>query len=407
MLRAVIFDFRGVLLRVGEPEGRRAWEARLSLKPGELDMLIHGSDLWISAAQGQIGPEEYWDKVAERLGIARQEIPALRADFFRDEALDQELIGLVKSLRNDDYSIGLLANDLPTLGETLADLGIAELFDAVTISALAGAMKPDPAAFRAAASALELSVAECAFIDDNTANVDGARGVGMQALLYRPGLDVGAALRQVLEAHAAPTRAIIFDFGNVLDIPQDWEAWYAMRDALAADYGVTGEDLSALIHASEAWAQVKVGAISYDQYRKMISDALGIPHADPVLDAYYTGREHIHPDMLAILHELKPRYRLALLSNAWQLDMERWLREKHGLDSMFEVVVSSAAVGLAKPDPAIYRLALERLGLSPGEALFIDDLARNTATAEAIGLPSVVFESPAKLRRALAVRGLL
>jgi HAD superfamily hydrolase (TIGR01509 family) len=111
--------------------------------------------------------------------------------------------------------------------------------------------------------------------------------------------------------------------------------------------------------------------------------------------------------MLALLHDLKPRYRLALLSNAWQVEMEQWLEENHKLGSMFEVVVSSAAVRMAKPDQPIYELTLERLGLTPGEALFIDDLARNTVVAEAMGLPCVVFESPAQLRHALTVRGLL
>jgi HAD superfamily hydrolase (TIGR01509 family) len=70
-------------------------------------------------------------------------------------------------------------------------------------------------------------------------------------------------------------------------------------------------------------------------------------------------------------------------------------------------VISSAEIGLAKPDPAIYRLALERLRVQAGEAIFVDDLARNTEAAESIGLPSLVFESPEQLRRELTERGIL
>jgi HAD superfamily hydrolase (TIGR01509 family) len=86
--------------------------------------------------------------------------------------------------------------------------------------------------------------------------------------------------------------------------------------------------------------------------------------------------------------------------------MARWLAETHDL-RLFDDVISSAEIGLAKPDPAIYRLALERLRVQAGEAIFVDDLARNTEAAESIGLPSLVFESPEQLRRELTERGIL
>ena len=125
------------------------------------------------------------------------------------------------------------------------------------------------------------------------------------------------------------------------------------------------------------------------------------------MDEFFDGRERIHPAMAALLRELKPRYRLALLSNAYQLDMATWLAEARGLAGVFDLVISSAAVGLAKPEPEIYALTLARLDLSPGEALFVDDMPRNTTAAEALGLPSIVFESPEQLRRELSARGLL
>jgi HAD superfamily hydrolase (TIGR01509 family) len=74
---------------------------------------------------------------------------------------------------------------------------------------------------------------------------------------------------------------------------------------------------------------------------------------------------------------------------------------------MFDVVVPSAKVGLAKPEPEIYQLTLDLLGLKPDETLFIDDLPRNTTAAEALGIPSIVFESPTQLRRELVARGIL
>jgi HAD superfamily hydrolase (TIGR01509 family) len=78
-----------------------------------------------------------------------------------------------------------------------------------------------------------------------------------------------------------------------------------------------------------------------------------------------------------------------------------------GLAETFEVAISSAAVRLAKPDPAIYHLVLQKLDVRPAEALLIDDLTRNTHAAESIGLPCIVFQSPEQLRQALAWRGIL
>jgi putative hydrolase of the HAD superfamily len=205
-------------------------------------------------------------------------------------------------------------------------------------------------------------------------------------------------------------RAIIFDYGNVLDIPDDWETWLAHREAMAARYGLTGKELSARIFQSEAWQQVKRGHIPFEAYLDAIFRPLGL--TDPAaqaacLDEFFDGRLRIHPEMRALLHELKPRYRLSVLSNAYQLDMADWLVKERGLAGIFEDVVSSAAVGLAKPEPEIYQLALARLGLRPDEALFIDDMTRNTAVAESLGLSCIVFESPEQLRRALAARGLI
>jgi epoxide hydrolase-like predicted phosphatase len=61
------------------------------------------------------------------------------------------------------------------------------------------------------------------------------------------------------------------------------------------------------------------------------------------------------------------------------------------LDDLFDDVVDSSEVGLRKPDPAIYRLSLERLDVQPGEAVFIDDAPGNVAGAVAVGIPSVLI----------------
>ncbi|CAD7337649.1 HAD family phosphatase [Sphingomonadales bacterium 56] len=73
----------------------------------------------------------------------------------------------------------------------------------------------------------------------------------------------------------------------------------------------------------------------------------------------------------------------------------------------FRDILVSGAEGLVKPDPAIYRLALSRFGLSAGETFFIDDREENVAAAQALGIRSHLFQDAATLRRALVAHRLL
>jgi HAD superfamily hydrolase (TIGR01509 family) len=89
-----------------------------------------------------------------------------------------------------------------------------------------------------------------------------------------------------------------------------------------------------------------------------------------------------------LVRRLRPRYKLSVLSNA---DMSlRGRLERDGIHALFDDVVVSAEVGMAKPDPAIFRLAVERLGLTPAECVFVDDWDQNVAAARDVGMRGVI-----------------
>ena len=91
------------------------------------------------------------------------------------------------------------------------------------------------------------------------------------------------------------------------------------------------------------------------------------------------------PTMLDVVRAARTTgVRTGLLSNSWGLDYPR-----EGWDTLFDAVVISGEVGLRKPDPAIYRLAAERLGLPPDQIVFVDDLAPNVRAAAAVGMVGV------------------
>lgn len=99
-------------------------------------------------------------------------------------------------------------------------------------------------------------------------------------------------------------------------------------------------------------------------------------------------------------------YRLLALTN-WSAELFPWARENFPFLSIFEDIMVSGEVKLKKPDPAIFHLLAKTYELGDfSGCLFIDDSARNVASARALGLDTIHFQSPAQLREELAARGL-
>ena len=97
--------------------------------------------------------------------------------------------------------------------------------------------------------------------------------------------------------------------------------------------------------------------------------------------------------MIAYMRELRARgYRLAICTNNVR-EWEPLWRAKLPVDEIFEVVVDSAFVGTRKPEPAIYELTLERLGVAAEAALFVDDIEVNCDAARELGHEAVWFRA--------------
>jgi putative hydrolase of the HAD superfamily len=97
-------------------------------------------------------------------------------------------------------------------------------------------------------------------------------------------------------------------------------------------------------------------------------------------------------ELVAYIRSLHGRFKTALLSNA-TLRLVSTLRDDLHIEDCFDAIVISAQVGLMKPDPAIYRLTLDRLGVTPQQAVFIDDMLENVVAAMALGLRTIRFTS--------------
>ena len=125
------------------------------------------------------------------------------------------------------------------------------------------------------------------------------------------------------------------------------------------------------------------------------------------LARFTTWSRRVLPGARELLEQLRPRYRLAALSNSNELQWERNTNELRIIE-LFEFAISSHQVGLCKPDPAIYKIALERAKVSSPDAIvFFDDLAANVEAAKSVGLRAYQVRGVDELRERVNREGLL
>ncbi len=398
-VQAVIFDYGGVLGRTVDHAPRHELERLLNLEPGELYKVVFESPLWNEAQVGRISSAEVWDDVGQRLGLNETESVMLRKAFWAGDRLDSELVAIIRQLRDDGYRTALLSNAPASARQRLEERGIADAFDVVVISGCEGVMKPDPAIFELTLERVGVAAEEAVFVDDSWEHVAAARQVGLRAVRFR-GLtplrhqlrDQGISVPDPVLTPLPDIQAIIFDWGGVLEgLPDDahiaeWEQRLALKPG-------------ALIRASwgEVWRQFSVGAISEQDYVTHIVEQLGFPDADAgrrFLVDFYAG-DRFYPQVANAVRGLQSRYQVALLSNASPNQASR-VRESFGfdIDVEFDVYINSALVGLRKPDPAIFELTLEQLGIAPQQAIFVDDLVYNVDAARELGIHTVQFVDP-------------
>jgi epoxide hydrolase-like predicted phosphatase len=186
-------------------------------------------------------------------------------------------------------------------------------------------------------------------------------------------------------------KALIFDVGGVLVRTED----PIPRQRLAEELGLRLHELYALVFDSETWNQAQLGRISNDDHWQAVGRRLGLAWPDKVnafRAAFFAG-DRLDRALLALILQLRTRYKIALLSNA-PANLRRWIANEWDVpaDTFAEIVVS-AETGVTKPDPEIYRIALARLGVAPHEAIFVDDQAENVEAAQALGITAVHFTS--------------
>jgi 2-haloacid dehalogenase len=135
------------------------------------------------------------------------------------------------------------------------------------------------------------------------------------------------------------------------------------------------------------------------------------PHWADHVRAYFPHYAHslvgVHEDTVALLGEVVATGTPAYALTNWSAETFHHARERYRFLEDFTDVLVSGELGLAKPDPAVYRALLRRTGTAPAETFFTDDSARNVAGARAVGIDAVRYTGAGALRADLVTRGVL
>jgi glucose-1-phosphatase len=194
MIKAVIFDVGGVLIRTTDPQPRRALEERLGLSAGGAELLVFNSEQGRAAQMGQITSLDHWQWVAEQLKLDADALLQFQHEFFGGDQLDHEMIAFIRKLR-PTYRTAIISNYMDELPHLLTEVHrIADAFELIIVSSSEKIMKPAPIIFERTLERLGLAPHETIFIDDFPHNVEGARAVGMHAIHFTPGIDLVAEL---------------------------------------------------------------------------------------------------------------------------------------------------------------------------------------------------------------------
>jgi putative hydrolase of the HAD superfamily len=181
-------------------------------------------------------------------------------------------------------------------------------------------------------------------------------------------------------------RGLVFDFGGVIVNMR-----FDFARKLEEEYRLERATLVRTYYDSDEWRAIETGAGDAEAWRVEAHRRLEAVAGRELPLLHQQWRESWGPidENLALIRALRPPYRIAILSNADLTLEERMRRTK--LDLLFDDIVCSAVVGMAKPDARIYALAARRLALPTQDCLFIDDSERNVVAAREAGMAAVHF----------------
>jgi epoxide hydrolase-like predicted phosphatase len=178
-------------------------------------------------------------------------------------------------------------------------------------------------------------------------------------------------------------KALLVDFGGVLttDI---WSSFATFCEQRGLDAGAAKQLFRENPDALAALRGLETGEIEADDFERRFAELLGT-EPEGLVEGLFAGLQPAEPMIEAVRRAREAGVPTGLISNSWVMD-----HYTDEIRALFDQVVISAEVGLHKPQPEIYRLAAERLGVATEDCVIVDDLRENCAGAEAVGMTAVL-----------------
>lgn len=200
-IRAVFFDFGGVIQRTEFQAPRQQLAQRFNMDYDDIDKLVFGGGPNSTAARASIGEidvREHWKAIAKRLKIKESQIAEFESEFFAGDVLDMSIISYLRSLR-PRFKTGLISNAWSDMRDYLVRKKIDDTFDTLTISAEVGIAKPEAKIYHLALELAQVKANEAVFVDDMPANIEACQQVGMKGILFKDPQEAMDQLKRLLK----------------------------------------------------------------------------------------------------------------------------------------------------------------------------------------------------------------
>ena len=201
MIKALITDFGGVLMRTRTDGSRRALEQQLSLAPRTLDDRVFSCEMSQQAMRGDISETALWHYLESDLNLTQHGLTwqEFQRRFFEEDFLDEELVDFIRGTRLA-VKTGLISNAWDGLREVLhTRVPIADAFDVIVISAEEKIMKPDARIYLGTLEQLAVKAEEVIFLDDFIENIHTANALGMHGVHFRSTEQAQSEIRALLD----------------------------------------------------------------------------------------------------------------------------------------------------------------------------------------------------------------
>jgi putative hydrolase of the HAD superfamily len=193
------------------------------------------------------------------------------------------------------------------------------------------------------------------------------------------------------DADNGKVRAALFDFGGVLTTPV-WDSFAAFCEKEGLDPDAIKDLFRKDPEALALLRKLETGEMKEEEFESRFGERLGLDNPENLIDSMFVGMKPLDTMVSAVRDLHVAGIKTGLVSNSWSTGHY----DRDLLDQLFDAVLISGELGMHKPQPEIYELASERIGVEPAGCVFIDDLRENCDGAEAVGMASIRHTDPAQ-----------